>query len=271
MSYGARNPSNAEAPNFGALADIVLLPGAEGEMVRSSRMAKPVVKSFGAPLERGDQRLGWTIARIPFDAGKVWGSRGMIKVKGEINGFAFRTSLFPTGDGRHILLVNKKMQKGGGAALGSAARFRLEPDTEERVASVPAELAAALSEDRALRRWYDRLNYSTRHEIAKWIDGVKSAEARERRAMQIAERLLATMEAERDLPGFIRAALAHDGRAQEGWKRMSLLRRRGHLFGIFYYRNPAAQSRRLAKMIEDARQYADKNTKRQSSDDREVI
>jgi len=221
-------------------------------------MAKLLAKTFEAALERDDRRLGWTIARLPFDAAKVWGAKGMLKVRGEINGFAFRTSLFPTGDGHHLLLVNKSMQKGAGVRLGGAARFRLEPDTEERVAAVPPELAEALAEDRALRRWYDRLNYSTRNEIGKWVLGVKSAEARQRRAAQIAERLFATMEAERELPGFIQAALARDGRARAGWARMPPSHRRAHLLGIFYYRNPEAQARRLAKTMADAREYGEK-------------
>jgi hypothetical protein len=220
-------------------------------------MPKPAVKSFQAALEPGDRRLGWTIVRIPFDAAKAWGmSKGMLKVKGNINGFAFRTSLFPTGDGHHILLVNKRMQAGGKAGLGDSARFRLEPDTEERTITEPPEMAAALAEVRALRRWFDKLNYSTRKEIANWIAGVKSAEARQRRATQMAERLFAVMDAERELPGFIRMAFARDGRAWEGWKRMSPSHRRAHLLGIFYYRTPDARDRRLGKTIAAAREYA---------------
>lgn len=223
-------------------------------------MAKAKVKSFQAPLERGDRRLGWVIIRVPFDAARLWGTKGLLKVKGEINGFAFRTSLFPTGDGRHILLVNKRMQAGGKVAVGETARFRLEPDTEERTVSMPAELVDALSEDRALRRWYDQMNYSTRKWIADWISGVKSAQARERRAAQVAERLYATMDAERELPPFIRMALARDGRAHEGWKRMSPSHRRSHLLGIFYYRDPASRDRRLSRMIQDAREFAERKS-----------
>lgn len=230
-------------------------------------MPKPVVKSFQAMLERGDQRLGWTIVRIPFDAAKVWATtKGLLKVKGEINSFGFRTSLFPTGDGHHVLLVNERMQAGGKAKLGDTAKFRLEPDTEERTVTLPAELVSALSEERALRRWYDQLNYSTRKEIANWINGVKSAEARERRAAQMTERLFATMDAERELPGFIKMAFARDGRAAEGWKRMSPSHRRSHLLGIFYYRNPAARDRRLAKTIADARAYAEGKQSHESRD-----
>lgn len=214
--------------------------------------------SFQAVLERGDRRLGWVIVRIPFDAGKLWGGRGLLKVKGEINGFPFRTSLFPAGDGHHTLLVNKRMQQEGKVRLGGVARFRLEPDTEERTVSLPPELAEELAEDRGLRRWYDQLSYSIRKEIANWISAPKSDEARARRAGQMAERLLATMEAERELPGFIRMAFARDGRASAGWRRMTRAQRRRQLLAIFYYRSPEARDRRLARVLQAAREFADR-------------
>lgn len=99
-------------------------------------MAKPSAKSFRATLERINSPLKWVIIRIPFDVHKLWGARGQLKVKGEINGFAFRTSLFPRGKGGHILLVNKRMQQGARAVAGTIAQFRLEPDTEERVVTL---------------------------------------------------------------------------------------------------------------------------------------
>ncbi len=217
---------------------------------------RPVAKSFKATLERMLSNLGWVIVRIPLDVPKVWGKRGMLKVKGEINGFAFRSSLFPTGKGYHYLLVNKRMQAGAHAAPGHTAQFRLEPDTAERKAVVPAELHRALSEDRSLRRWFDKLSYSMRKWIGDWISQPKSTDARRRRSEQIAERLLATMEAERELPPILKAAFARDPRALEGWQRMSTSQRRGHLLGIFYYRTPDARDRRLAKAIEDALAHA---------------
>src|SRR2546428_10016333 len=112
--------------------------------------SKPVSKSFKATLERMPSNLGWVIVRIPLDVPKIWGTRGQLRVKGEINGFAFRTSLFPTGKGSHMMLVNKRMQAGAKAGPGVVARFRLEPDTEERIVTVPVELKHALAEDRSL-------------------------------------------------------------------------------------------------------------------------
>jgi uncharacterized protein DUF1905/bacteriocin resistance YdeI/OmpD-like protein len=222
------------------------------------RSAKPIPKTFRATLERIQSRLGWTIIRIPFDVGKIWGTRGQLRVKGEINGFAFRTSLFPARGGGHILLVNKRMQRGGDVRQGMAAQFRLEPDLEKRIAIVPAELKRFLKEDAYLRRWFDGLNHSTRSEIGKWILQVKSQEARVRRAEQMAERLLAVMEAEHELPPVLQVAFARDPRALEGWKRMSPSRRRSHLFGIFYYRTPEARARRIEKTLQEASAFAER-------------
>jgi len=222
------------------------------------RKSKVLAKTFRATLERIQSRLGWTIIRIPFDVGKVWGTRGQLRVKGGINGFAFRTSLFPARGGGHILLVNKRMQRGGDVRQGMAAQFRLEPDLEKRIAVVPAELKRFLKEDAYLRRWFDGLNHSTRSEIGKWILQVKSQEARVRRAEQMAERLLAVMEAEHELPPVLQVAFACDPRALEGWKRMSPSHRRRHLFGIFYYRTPEARARRIEKTLQEASAFTER-------------
>jgi uncharacterized protein YdeI (YjbR/CyaY-like superfamily) len=224
---------------------------------------KPVAKSFKATLERIPSRLNWVIIRIPFDVSKIWGTRSKVRVKGEINGFAFRASVFPTSKGYHCLLVKKSMQTGANSALGESAHFRLEPDTAKRVAIIPAELQRILNEDRSFRRWFDQLTFSMRKWICDWVTNVKSPEARVRRAEQVAEQLLSTMEAELDLPPILKLAFASDPRAYQGWQSMTPLQRRSHLLGIFYYRSPEARDRRIAKMLEDALTHADRKPKKQ--------
>lgn len=220
---------------------------------------KAVGKSFRATLERMlSSNLGWVIIRIPFDVCKVWSVRGRLRVKGEINGFPFRTALFPTGKGDHFLVVNKRMQAGGDVRPGGTAHFCLEPDLEIRKAVVPVELKRCLSADRALRRWFDNLSYSIRKWITDSIAQPKSTDARLRRAEQMAERLLAAMEAEHDLPPILRAAFARDPHAYDGWQRMSATQRRLELLAIFHYRSPEARDRRIAKMLEQAAARADK-------------
>ena len=59
-----------------------------------------------------------------------------LRVRGEVNGAAFRTSLFADGDG-YFLLVNRDTQKRARVAFGDSVEIGLEPDLEPR----PAELA----------------------------------------------------------------------------------------------------------------------------------
>jgi len=218
----------------------------------SSTKQTPKVHRFTATLERMQSRLNWTIIRVPFDAVRAFGVGGQIKVRGEINGFPFRTSLFASREGRHILLVNKRMQQAGRTRLGQTAAFSLELDTQPRVAGIPPTLKKLLSEDPAFDRWYKQLNHSTRAEIEKWVNAPKGDAARKRRAEQIAERLFATMEAEQTLPPVLQVAFARNSQARKGWDCMSPARRRSHLLAIFYYREPESRQRRVEKMLEDA-------------------
>jgi uncharacterized protein YdeI (YjbR/CyaY-like superfamily) len=222
----------------------------------------PTSKSFNATLERENSGLGWTIIRIPFDAAKRWKMRGRVKVRGEINGFPFRTTLFSDGKGGHTLLVNKKMQTGARVVAGMSAKFRLEPDTAVRSVNVPPELNKFLAEDHQLRDWFGKLSHSIRKYLSDQIADVKNSETRRRRAEQTAELLLLTMEGERETPPILQAAFARDGRAREGWKLMTATQRRGHLMGIFYYKNPESRGKRLLKAIEHAVQIAGKKAKR---------
>jgi uncharacterized protein YdeI (YjbR/CyaY-like superfamily) len=219
---------------------------------------KAVSRTFEAVLERTGDRLHWTIIRVPLDVAKVWGKRGQPKVKGEINDYAFRTSLFPTGKGYHFMMVNKKMQAGGKTAVGMKARFRLEPDTAKREITTPGELLRALRQSKALVKFYESLSYSMRNEICKWVQEGKHKETRERRAEQMAERLMLTMEAERELPPVLELALRQNPKARLGWERMPPSHRRFHLLGIFGYRNPESRARRIAKAMEEMIMYAEK-------------
>jgi uncharacterized protein YdeI (YjbR/CyaY-like superfamily) len=216
-------------------------------------MSLPTAKSFTALLEPDGTRLRWVIARIPFDVAKAWPERRRLRVRGEIEGFAFRTSLFadPRGKG-HILLVNKKMQAGAKAGAGERVRIRLEPDLEERAVETPPELERALKGDRRLPKWFARLSDSMRYEIGMWVDEPKSAEARRKRADRMAEWLLLTLEGEIEPPPILQAAFHRQPLALKGWEAMTPVQRRNHLLSIFYYQTADARERRAAKAVEEA-------------------
>lgn len=225
-------------------------------------MSASAAKAFKALLEPDGTKLRWVIARVPFDIAKAWPQRRGRRVRGEIEGFAFRTALFPDPQGAgHMLLINKKMQAAAHVRAGAKVRIKLEPDLEERPVYIPPELAEELKSDRKLRRWFDSLSPSMRRYIGQWVHEAKGAETRLKRAAKIAERLFLAMEGEQDPPPILRAAFQREPKAQAGWNALTATQRRNHLLGIFHYENVEARERRAAKAIEDALKAAQRKTK----------
>ncbi len=213
-------------------------------------------QTFTATLEHLGQSLGWTIARVPFEPSAAWPKMIRLRVRGQINSHPFRTSLFPDQRGGFFLLVNKSMQQGSHTHLGDTATFTLEPDLDPRAAELPDELAVLLDEEPGLRAWYDTLSEYTRRELGKWIASVKTDASRLNRAQQAAERLLATMEAEIELPPLIAEAFRNSARARAGWQRMTPTQRRTELMAVFYYQTPEARAKRLQMTIDAAEKRA---------------
>ena len=211
--------------------------------------AKPAAKTFSAVLERMEGNLGWVIIRIPFDVAKLWGKRGHLRVQGTINNFSFTSSLFPTRRGEHFLLVNKKMQKGAKVAAGLTAKFSLQPDTSPKEIITPKELLHELKQSKRLLKFFESLKGSVRNWLVNIITQPKSPEARVRRAQQMAEILMETMEAEKELPPMIAMAFRQNPRAYEKWEQASPTFRRGNLLAFFYYRTPESRMKRLNKCI----------------------
>lgn len=213
-------------------------------------MNKPPQRTFRALLEPDGTRLRWTVARVPFDIRKAWPSRRGLRVRGAINGFPFRTSLFPDPRGYgHILLVNKKMQAGGRVRKGEQAVVTLEPDLEERETLLPEELVRAMRGVAGLRRWFDQMTPSRRREIGKFVGEPKSTASRRKRAEEIAERLALAMDGEKEPPPILRSVFQRQPLAEAGWKALTPTQRRNHLLGIFYYRTAEAREKRAQAAI----------------------
>lgn len=222
-------------------------------------MAEKPAKRFRAVIEPLSGGLGWVVARLPFDVDRTWKRMVRLRVKVEVGGEVFRTSLFPDAHGGgHFVLVNKKMQKAAGAKVGAMVDFAIAPDLDERTPPVLPELAKLLKTEKRLAKWYEGLSEPIRWEIAKWIDGVKSAEARQRRTEQIAERLMLTMEGEKELPPVLEVAFRRTPAARKGWDAMTKAVRRRNLMAIFYYQSPEAREKRVRKVVEDCLKAASK-------------
>jgi uncharacterized protein YdeI (YjbR/CyaY-like superfamily) len=103
-----------------------------------------------------------------------------------------------------------------------------------------------------LRKWFDKLPAGHRRWIAHTITEPKSAASRQKRAEEMAERLYLTLEGETEPPPILRAAFQRQPLAEAGWKALTAVQRRNHLFLIFGCRSAEAREKRVQAAIEAA-------------------
>jgi len=137
-------------------------------------------KRFRVLLEKDEKSEATGIA-IPFDVLKVFGTRGRVPVRGTINGFPYRGSIFPMGEGRHYLVVNKTVRAGAKAKGGDTISVLMQRDEEPRVITPPPELASAFKTNKAVRAAWEKLSYTHQKEYANAIEEAKKPETRARR------------------------------------------------------------------------------------------
>ena len=217
-------------------------------------MAASKPKKFRARLELLKDYLNWTVVRVPFDAAKAWPDLQRRRVRGTINGVEFRSSLLAVFKGQgDCIVVYKKLQREAHVRPGDEVEVELEPDMEQRPVVIPDEFARILKAEPELRRWFQaKLSQSDRSWIGYFIGQAKSAETRERRAEEMAERLMLTMEGEMETPPILKLAFQRQPLAERGWKAMTEVQRRRHLLGIFNCRAPEGREKRVRAVMEEA-------------------
>lgn len=150
--------------------------GKETQKKAETKIKKPIVKKFRGVIEDFGLAIDAAYILFPYDVQKIFGTRGLVKVKVTFDGYPYRGILSVMGGGKHAILVRKDVRQAIAKSIDDAVNVVVEQDLEERLVDLPKVLQDMLIKNPQAKVFFDTLSFTNRKEYALWIASAKKEE-----------------------------------------------------------------------------------------------
>lgn len=144
---------------------------------------------FRSAIDRFPGKGGWSYVRVPAKITVAAKCKGFVSIHAVVDGREYDRSLIPIGDGSHMIVISRAMQRELGKMLGDTLEVTVRLANGPHQPVLPEELAVMLDIEAHLRPKWDALGRGQQRNYCMWIDTAKTDVTRAKRTAEVLRRL----------------------------------------------------------------------------------